>query len=107
VWRLPLHAEYAEMIKGRYADIVNTTEARKGRDRVLRESLVDHLERELPARGPQVAAERLQRRGDVESRVRHALRTSDEPESSRLRLSFRGFPSLRPGGKPTVDGGRD
>jgi leucyl aminopeptidase len=29
VWRLPLHAEYAEMIKGRYADIVNTTEARK------------------------------------------------------------------------------
>jgi leucyl aminopeptidase len=29
VWRLPLHAEYAEMIKGRYADIVNATEARK------------------------------------------------------------------------------
>ena len=29
VWRLPLHAEYAEMIKGRYADVVNTTEARK------------------------------------------------------------------------------
>jgi leucyl aminopeptidase len=29
VWRLPLHPEYAEMIKGRYADIVNTTEARK------------------------------------------------------------------------------
>jgi leucyl aminopeptidase len=29
VWRLPLHAEYAEMIKGRYADIVNATDARK------------------------------------------------------------------------------
>jgi leucyl aminopeptidase len=29
VWRLPLHAEYAEMIEGRYADIVNATEARK------------------------------------------------------------------------------
>jgi leucyl aminopeptidase len=29
VWRLPLHREYAEMIKGRYADIVNATEARK------------------------------------------------------------------------------
>jgi leucyl aminopeptidase len=29
VWRLPLHDEYAEMIKGRYADIVNVTEARK------------------------------------------------------------------------------
>ena len=29
VWRLPLHPEYAEMIKGRYAEIVNATEARK------------------------------------------------------------------------------
>jgi leucyl aminopeptidase len=29
VWRLPLHPEYAEMIKGRYADITNVTEARK------------------------------------------------------------------------------
>ena len=29
VWRLPLHPEYAEMIKGRYADIVNTTPHRK------------------------------------------------------------------------------
>ncbi|HEV3001969.1 MAG TPA: leucyl aminopeptidase [Solirubrobacteraceae bacterium] len=29
VWRLPLHPEYAEMIKGQYADIVNTTPHRK------------------------------------------------------------------------------
>jgi leucyl aminopeptidase len=29
VWRLPLHPEYAEMIKGRYGDIVNATEERK------------------------------------------------------------------------------
>jgi leucyl aminopeptidase len=29
VWRLPLHPEYADMIKGRYADIVNATEERK------------------------------------------------------------------------------
>ncbi len=29
VWRLPLHPEYAEMIKGRYGDVVNATEARK------------------------------------------------------------------------------
>src|SRR2546430_2001335 len=29
VWRLPLHPEYAELIEGRYADIVNATEARK------------------------------------------------------------------------------
>jgi len=29
VWRLPLHPEYGEMIKGRYADIVNVTTHRK------------------------------------------------------------------------------
>jgi leucyl aminopeptidase len=29
VWRLPLHPDYARMIEGRYADIVNSTEARK------------------------------------------------------------------------------
>jgi leucyl aminopeptidase len=29
LWRLPLHSEYAEMIKGRYGDIVNAVENRK------------------------------------------------------------------------------
>jgi leucyl aminopeptidase len=29
VWQLPLHSEYADAIKGRYADIVNSTENRK------------------------------------------------------------------------------
>ena len=29
VWRLPLHHEYAELIKGRYADIVNRPSARE------------------------------------------------------------------------------
>jgi leucyl aminopeptidase len=29
VWRLPLHAEYAELIKSRYADLANAVEARK------------------------------------------------------------------------------
>lgn len=29
-WRLPLHAEYAEAIKGKYADIANAVENRKG-----------------------------------------------------------------------------
>ena len=29
VWRLPLHEEYAELIKGRYADIKNAVEGRK------------------------------------------------------------------------------
>jgi len=29
VWRLPMHREYGEMIKGQYADIVNTTPHRK------------------------------------------------------------------------------
>ena len=29
VWRLPLHEEYADLIKGRYGDIANTVESRK------------------------------------------------------------------------------
>ena len=29
VWRLPLHPDYAEMIKGRYADIANVTDKRE------------------------------------------------------------------------------
>ncbi len=29
LWRLPLHAEYAELIKSRYADLANAVEARK------------------------------------------------------------------------------
>ena len=29
VWRLPLHPEYAELIKSRYADILNAVENRK------------------------------------------------------------------------------
>src|SRR5947209_12145208 len=29
VWRLPLHAEYDELIKGTYADLDNAPEARK------------------------------------------------------------------------------
>jgi leucyl aminopeptidase len=29
VWRLPLHAEYAEMVKGRYAQLTNRTERRE------------------------------------------------------------------------------
>ena len=29
VWRLPLHPDYAEPIKGRYADIANAVENRK------------------------------------------------------------------------------
>lgn len=29
LWRMPLHREYADMIKGQYADLVNATEARK------------------------------------------------------------------------------
>jgi leucyl aminopeptidase len=28
-WRMPMHPEYGEMIKGQYADIVNTTQHRK------------------------------------------------------------------------------
>ena len=41
VWRMPLHAEYDELIKGRYADIVNSPRAAQG--------ALDHRRR-VPAR---------------------------------------------------------
>jgi leucyl aminopeptidase len=39
VWRLPLHREYADAIKGRYADIVNAVETRKAGSIVAAEFL--------------------------------------------------------------------
>jgi leucyl aminopeptidase len=39
VWRLPLHPEYADKIKGRYADIVNAVEDRKAGSIVAAEFL--------------------------------------------------------------------
>jgi leucyl aminopeptidase len=39
VWRLPLHAEYAKKIEGRYGDIVNATEDRKAGSIVAAEFL--------------------------------------------------------------------
>jgi len=39
VWRLPLHAEYAEAIRGRYADIANAVENRKAGSIVAAEFL--------------------------------------------------------------------
>jgi leucyl aminopeptidase len=39
VWRLPLHTEYADAIKGRYADIVNAVEDRKAASIVAAEFL--------------------------------------------------------------------
>ena len=39
VWRLPLHEEYAEAIKGRYADIANAVENRKAGSIVAAEFL--------------------------------------------------------------------
>jgi leucyl aminopeptidase len=39
VWRLPLDAEYADAIKGRYGDIVNAVEDRKAQSIVAAEFL--------------------------------------------------------------------
>ena len=39
VWRLPLHADYAKAIEGRYADIVNAVETRKAGSIVAAEFL--------------------------------------------------------------------
>ena len=59
VWRLPLHAEYDELIKSGYADIANAVEARKA--------------------GSITAAQFLRRfTGDVEVHPRHVAREAPE-----------------------------
>ncbi|MEA2390669.1 MAG: leucyl aminopeptidase [Solirubrobacteraceae bacterium] len=44
LWRLPLHEEYAELIKGRYGDIVNAPEARKAQSITAAEFLKRFVE---------------------------------------------------------------
>ncbi|MGZ4167224.1 MAG: leucyl aminopeptidase family protein [Solirubrobacteraceae bacterium] len=47
VWRLPLHPEYAEMIKGRYAQITNRTERREA-SAITGAEFLHHFAGELP-----------------------------------------------------------
>ncbi|HEY5318662.1 MAG TPA: leucyl aminopeptidase [Solirubrobacteraceae bacterium] len=47
VWRLPLDAQYAEMIKGRYAELANTTERREATSITAAEFL-HHFAGEVP-----------------------------------------------------------
>ena len=47
VWRLPLHAEYAEMVKGRFAQITNRTERREA-SAITGEEFLHHLAGDVP-----------------------------------------------------------
>jgi leucyl aminopeptidase len=47
VWRLPLHEEYAQMIKGRYADLTNLTERREAGPLTAAE-LLHHFAGDVP-----------------------------------------------------------
>ncbi len=47
VWRLPLHADYAEMIKGRYAQLTNRTERREA-SAITAAEFLHHFAGELP-----------------------------------------------------------
>jgi len=47
VWRLPLHERYAEMIKGRYAQLTNITERREA-TAITAAQLLAHFARQVP-----------------------------------------------------------
>jgi leucyl aminopeptidase len=47
LWRLPLHREYAKMIKGRYAQLTNLTEVR-GASSITAAELLHHFAGDLP-----------------------------------------------------------
>jgi leucyl aminopeptidase len=47
VWRLPLHAEYAEMVKGRFAQITNRTERREA-SAITGAEFLHHFAGEVP-----------------------------------------------------------
>jgi leucyl aminopeptidase len=47
VWRLPLHERYAEMVKGRYAQLTNTTERREAMT-ITAAELLHHFAGDLP-----------------------------------------------------------
>ncbi len=47
VWRLPLHEEYAEMVKGRYAQLTNVTERREATS-ITAAELLHHFAGDVP-----------------------------------------------------------
>jgi leucyl aminopeptidase len=47
VWRLPLHEEYSELVKGKYGDLDNAPEARKAGS-ILGAAFLEHFVAEIP-----------------------------------------------------------
>ena len=88
LWRLPLHPAYAEMVKGRYAQLTNRTAAPRG--------LGDHR------RGVPAPLRRRRAMGAPGHRGRRRRRPRAVPRQGRHRL--RGAAAGRAGGRPCVDG---
>ena len=70
VWRLPLHAEYAEMIKGRYADLTNAPERREARPITAAEFL-HHFAGDVPWAHLDIAGTAWDARPAVRRQGRH------------------------------------
>ena len=47
LWRMPLHADYAEMVEGRFAQLTNSTEARKAQP-VTAAEFLHHFAGDVP-----------------------------------------------------------
>ena len=72
VWRLPLHAEYAKLIEGRYADIVNST-AERGAGSVDRGRVPAALRRRRAVGAPGHRRHRLRPRPALRAQGRRGL----------------------------------
>ena len=73
VWRLPLHAEYDELIKSRYADIANAVEARKAGSITAAQFLAP-LHRRRAVGAPRHRRHRQRQRQAVHAQGRRGLR---------------------------------
>ena len=84
VWRLPLHAEYAKAIEGRYADIVNAVETRKAGSIVAAEFL-KRFTGDVPWAHLDIAGTAWDTGQRLRAQGRHGLRRADDRRARLLR----------------------
>ena len=84
VWRLPLHADYAKAIEGRYADIVNAVETRKAGSIVAAEFL-KRFTGDVPWAHVDIAGHRVGHGPRLRRQGRDGLRRADDRRARLLR----------------------
>ena len=88
VWRMPLHADYAKLIEGRYADIVNSPTDRGGA-REHRRRVPAPLRRRRPVGAPRHRRHGLRQRQALHAQGRRRL---GRPPAGRARAGRTGRP---------------